>query len=340
MFQTGIHIALQKLASGGLTWLMLQVTALGYQPVIFMMIITVLFGFSLRRGFLLFHIIIWTAFISEMAKNFFGLPRPFFADSRVACLEPGWDTAHSFRALAGRGFLDLPARQVIDAYRLQGMSFGFPSGHTSSAIAMWGGLAVVFRKRALAWLAPFMVALVAFTRLYLGVHFLSDILGGAVLGGLVLFGAWRLIGSDDDRNGFFSAVRSGFFQSLPAISYFLFLFFLPLLMALFSMINATFAGFYIGLNAAFTLALRSGLPRDGGSFPLSLGRVLFAGLLFWLLGLALHQLITLVPAFAGSPWGGFLAAGLGTFLTIWGGLKLLLLLGLYRRDEEAAPRRS
>ena len=126
----------------------------------------------------------------------FGLPRPFFADARVACLDPGWDTAAAFRAMGGEGFFDLPAQAVIDAFRQKGMSFGFPSGHASGAVALWGGLAVVFRKRALAWLAPFLVALVAFTRLYLGVHFLADVLGGILLGGLVLFAAWRLIGSD------------------------------------------------------------------------------------------------------------------------------------------------
>ena len=61
---------------------------------------------------------------------------------------------------------------------------------------MWGGLAVLFRKRGLAWLAPLFVALIAFTRMYLGVHFLADVLGGILLGGLMLFLAWRLIGSD------------------------------------------------------------------------------------------------------------------------------------------------
>ena len=33
MFQTGLHIALQSLASDWLTWLMLRVTALGYHEV-------------------------------------------------------------------------------------------------------------------------------------------------------------------------------------------------------------------------------------------------------------------------------------------------------------------
>jgi membrane-associated phospholipid phosphatase len=335
MFQTEIHIALQALASKSLTWLMCQVTASGYYQFIIAMVIAVMLGVSLRKGFLLFQIIAWTAIISEISKQFFGLPRPFFTDSRVVCLEPGWDTAASFRAMGGKSFFALPQQAVIDAFRLKGISFGFPSGHVSGGIALWGGMAAVFRSRTLSWLAPFLVALLAFTRMYLGVHFLADVIGGALLGGLMLFFAWRLIGSDENRDRFFAAARARVFSSLPGILYFFFLFALPLLLLFSSLLSAAFAGFYIGLNAAFTLSLRSGLPEDKGSLPIRLTRVLLGGLLFWLLGLALRLALTLIPAAVGSSWGTFLAAGLGTFLTLWGGLKLFSLLGLYQKEKTA-----
>jgi len=97
-----------------------------------------------------------------------------------------------------------------------------------------------------------------------------------------------------------------------------------------------FAGFYVGLNAAFTLALRSQLPSDRGSLWARLARVLLGGLLFMLLMLALRQALVLVPAVAASPWGSFLTAGLGTFFAVWGGMKLLLKLGLYKEEAEPA----
>jgi len=337
MFQTGIHIALQSQASKTLTWLMIQITATGYYRFVIVVVIAVLFGISLRQGFILFQIVAWTAMLSEIAKQFFGLPRPFFADSRVACLETGLDAATPFRAMGGKGFFDLPAQAVIDAYRLKSMSFGFPSGHASGAIAIWGGLAVIFRSRRLAWLAPFLVALVAFSRMYLGVHFLADILGGLFLGGLVLFAAWELIGGDTGRERFFAAARSRLSTALPGVLYYFFLFVLPALLALLSLFNTMFAGFFVGLNAAFTLALRSGLPADKGSPATRLARVLLGCLLIWLFGLALGLALTLVPAAAGSAWGSFLTAGLGAFFSVWGGLKLMLRLGLYRK--EAAPAR-
>jgi len=335
MFQTGLHIALQSLASDGLTWLMLQVTALGYHRVIVVLVIAVLFGVSLRKGFLLFQIIFWTAVLSETIKGFFGLPRPFFADSRVACLEPSWDTAGAFQDMGGKDFFSLPERPVIDAFRLKDISFGFPSGHTSGAFAVWGGLAVVFRRRALAWLALLMIALIAFSRLYLGVHFLADILGGAVLGGLVLLGAWALWRDDRRREDLFAALRGALASSLPGILYLFLLFGLPLILAAFSLVSMTFAGVYVGMNAAFALATRSGLPGDDGSLPLRLARVLLSGALFWLISLALNHALLLAPAFAGSPWGRFLVSGLRVFLSIWIGLRLSLRLGLYQKATPA-----
>lgn len=70
----------------------------------------------------------------------------------------------------------------------------FPSGHTAATIALWGALAVLANERArsavvrnlflvLAFVVPL---LVASSRMYRGMHFLSDVLGGMVLGGLWL----------------------------------------------------------------------------------------------------------------------------------------------------------
>jgi membrane-associated phospholipid phosphatase len=72
----------------------------------------------------------------------------------------------------------------------------YPSGHTAAAVALYGGIAVlvlwIYGRRPAAWLAAILLALVpfyvGFSRLYRGMHYPSDVLAGALLGG-----AWLII---------------------------------------------------------------------------------------------------------------------------------------------------
>lgn len=69
--------------------------------------------------------------------------------------------------------------------------YAFPSGHSVQAMTGWGLLAVLavasgtLRRRtrlALAWACAVVIVLVGTSRLYLGVHWLSDVIGGFLLG--------------------------------------------------------------------------------------------------------------------------------------------------------------
>jgi membrane protein DedA with SNARE-associated domain/membrane-associated phospholipid phosphatase len=67
--------------------------------------------------------------------------------------------------------------------------FSFPSAHVSASLAAFGFLALLiarelpFRRRWLPYtLAGVLVVAIAFSRLYLGVHWFSDVLGGASVG--------------------------------------------------------------------------------------------------------------------------------------------------------------
>ncbi|OBF36539.1 hypothetical protein A5724_01050 [Mycobacterium sp. ACS1612] len=73
----------------------------------------------------------------------------------------------------------------------------FPSGHVSAAVSLLGVAAIAFGAKPrhfLVWLGIAVVAaVVAATRIYLGVHWFSDTLGGVFLGCSAVFAAAALL---------------------------------------------------------------------------------------------------------------------------------------------------
>lgn len=71
-------------------------------------------------------------------------------------------------------------------------SFGLPSGHAQTGTAALGRLAVAAARPWAWWAAGAGVALVCLSRVYLGVHFISDVVAGVALGAAVLVLVVRL----------------------------------------------------------------------------------------------------------------------------------------------------
>ena len=70
-------------------------------------------------------------------------------------------------------------------------SFGLPSGHSQNAASVFGLLALSAGKK---WLRAFLIliiSLVAFSRLFLGVHSIADIVLGVGVGLILLWGFYR-----------------------------------------------------------------------------------------------------------------------------------------------------
>lgn len=71
--------------------------------------------------------------------------------------------------------------------------YSFPSGHATQAIVAWGMLAALvaaatpqWSRKVAAWATALFIAVIAATRLYLGAHWFTDVVGGLVLGTLWL----------------------------------------------------------------------------------------------------------------------------------------------------------
>jgi membrane-associated phospholipid phosphatase len=108
-----------------------------------------------RTGARLLVLFLLSASFNAIAKVIADQPRPFQYDTRVLQL------AH-----AGGG--------------------GMPSGHTQGAVVVWGYLASQIRSANFWMAAGFLMIAVPVSRLYLGVHFPTDLLGGYIMGAALL----------------------------------------------------------------------------------------------------------------------------------------------------------
>ncbi len=58
----------------------------------------------------------------------------------------------------------------------------FPSGHTTAAFELGIAIFLVLKNKKVAWIFPVFSALVGLSRIYLMVHYVTDVLGGVIVG--------------------------------------------------------------------------------------------------------------------------------------------------------------
>lgn len=116
--------------------------------------------YSKKLGIKLGVAILSSGIINGLAKFYFESPRP--------------------SGLPPERFFDLISAAEEKA-------FGFPSGHAHVAILLWGILFLHFQNRMLKSFSFFMILAVPFSRMYMGVHYPGDVIGGFLMGLVSLF---------------------------------------------------------------------------------------------------------------------------------------------------------
>lgn len=81
----------------------------------------------------------------------------------------------------------------------KGSLYGFVSSHAANGFAVFAFTASIFKNRNYWFLLLFWAILFSYSRIYSGVHYPLDILGGAVLGWIIGVGCYKLLTLVDNR---------------------------------------------------------------------------------------------------------------------------------------------
>lgn len=147
--------SLQSAASPTLDSIMMLVTNLGHEQVFVALLVIAFVAANANAGRRIAIYFLAGVFIMELLKLLFNEPRPFQLDPSVL-------------------------RSAAAEHTAAGSSF--PSGHSLSIMLFWGLAASYVRRSWFSLAAAVIIALVAVSRLYLGVHFPIDVVVGLALG--------------------------------------------------------------------------------------------------------------------------------------------------------------
>lgn len=158
----GILYLLEKIRVPGLNELMLAVTRLGEETAFLVLALIFFWCVDKRRGYFLMAVGFTGTILNQFTKLLFRVPRPWVKDPDFTILEQ--------------------AREAADGY-------SFPSGHTQFAVGTFGSICATDRKKWIKGICIAFMILVPFSRMYVGVHTLSDVLVGA---GMALALVWLM----------------------------------------------------------------------------------------------------------------------------------------------------
>lgn len=258
MFQTEINLALQSAGSPPLTWLLSAVTYLGYTPAYVLLLLTLAFAVRLRPSLAVVGGVLLTGLVTDAVKDTVAFPRPDEVDSRVAMSAAAQPVAFVARG-GGTSFWSLPDPAAVEAVRKRATgNYGFPSGHVSVATAFLLCTAWFYRSRRVLAFAGLWVPLMALSRLYLGRHFLADVLGGLTIGVVVSaasFAFFRTLDAADTPWPDRRAVRPLWRLCLALL----------VVTPLVPVLNPRYLGALVGLAVSYAAILATGPPSDGGS---------------------------------------------------------------------------
>lgn len=164
--------ALESIRTPFLDKLMGLVTNLGGEAVFIVAAIVVFWCLSKSCGYYMMTVGFAGTIINQFLKLWFRIPRPWVKD---------------------------PNFTIVESARAEATGYSFPSGHTQNAFAVFGSPARFFKNTALRIIFIFLIALTAFSRMYVGVHTPLDVGVSLIVGTILVFVIYPFF-RDMDKN--------------------------------------------------------------------------------------------------------------------------------------------
>ena len=144
----GVLYALESIRTPALDKIMSVITLLGGELFFMVIAVTVFWCVSKREGYYLMIVGFFGTVINQFLKILCCVPRPWIKD---------------------------PDFTIVESARAEATGYSFPSGHTQNAVATYGGIARYTRRSWLRVVLVVLTVLIAFSRMYLGVHTPLDV---------------------------------------------------------------------------------------------------------------------------------------------------------------------
>ena len=164
--------ALESIRTPFLDKLMGLVTNLGGEAVFIVAAIVVNWCLNKSCGYYMMTVGFAGTIINQFLKLWFRIPRPWVKD---------------------------PNFTIVESARAEATGYSFPSGHTQNAFAVFGSPARFFKNTALRIIFIFLIALTAFSRMYVGVHTPLDVGVSLIVGTILVFVIYPFF-RDMDKN--------------------------------------------------------------------------------------------------------------------------------------------
>ncbi len=329
MFQTSPNHFLQSFEHDAVVFFMNLVSGLGLRLPLVMIIVVLMFGIHYKKGFIGLHVLVWTAILTNFFKNFFNLPRPLDVDNSLHIYGEVYNEPNQlFKNKGAEGFFEPLPEEVLNHYSTKKLSSnGFPSGHVSITTSFWLTLQLLFKKRWLFYFTISLIFLMPFSRMFLGQHFLADVLGGLVLGVLVVMAAYLMIMNPTSKQQFFDKAVFKIQKHLSFAIWTLYLLVLPFVVLLIPFTETGLPATLLGINSAFLLVAFRGFPEDKAIWYFRVLRVALTLALY----VGFEMLFRELRVQDGNPSWNFSVIVIQNTLTWWLAVELNILLGWYKR---------